>query len=519
MRYNKKIAAALASFLLISVPCSASSSSNEILSAALALMSAQKSGGTPSSKLQSLLNIAMMSNGGFEIGNGIKYSWMDSGDTKSFVQCSLSTTKPEIDKAVDAVCSIMLFDKKYSATPSPLQFSQTFSSPGKNSMTGAFYIYQTAKEMDDGQLVEINGQQAGTTFVTINIDNVRDSTTALGKENERKTVNPTDPISGEPIQGTQGVAPTIIPEVDNNQYYEGSIPYLKDDGTNTDPLPKPTDGGTKTPDGYGDDPDALNGGGLPTIDPLNNNSSIDDSPLNNSNNIADYLNRALDDSGAFDVGGDDWSNSGKGNDGEASLDDYFGGISAEDADAPGGLTDDLLGLGTSIYDDEPTETEQTIVAEGSDGEPQEVFVVAEESAKDEPQAQSEASEFENLANLYQQGLAGLDGPSRNNGDNSNSGLLGSMTAQDGSSLGRRLQRLAGGDASFSNNPSVTASDQELFELAKKELTGAGVSLEDIKKGLTYSPNSAWTDPVIAWDFNRITTLMKKRKISLQPNNR
>ncbi len=525
MRYNKKIAMALATLLLIATPCSAGGGSNDILSAALALMSAQKSGSSSSGKLQGLIKITMMSDGGVEISKGIKYSWIDSGDAKSYVYCSLSTTKPEINQNIDAVCSIMLFDKKYSATPSPLQFSQSFSSAGKNSMSGAFYIYQTAKENDDGQLVETSSKYNGTTFVTINFDNVYDATTAIGNSKTQKTVAPVDPSGGEQAQYSNGTAATMTDPIDNNKYYEGSIPTLKDDGSNTDPNPKPTnEGGEKKPDGYGEGPEPTgDGGGLPSVDGGSNGlNGVDDSPLNSdSNDIADYLNRALADSDAFDLGDADWSESNKGNDGESSLDDYFGGVSAEDADAPGGLTDDLLGLGTSVYDDEPEEGEQSAVAEGENTEGGEIFVVAEESApaQESNQNTTEGSNFESLASLYQQGLAGMDGTPSNNGDNSNNGLLGSMTARDGSSLGRRLQRLAGGDASFSNNPSVTASDQELFDLAKKELTGAGVSLEDIKKGMTYSPNSAWTDPVIAWDFNRITTLMKKRKISLQPNNR
>lgn len=60
----------------------------------------------------------------------------------------------------------------------------------------------------------------------------------------------------------------------------------------------------------------------------------------------------------------------------------------------------------------------------------------------------------------------------------------------------------------------TMTDQELFDLAKRLLSEAGFSLEDILKGKNYDSGSAYTDEKEAWDMNRITTLIKNKKIKL-----
>ena len=53
----------------------------------------------------------------------------------------------------------------------------------------------------------------------------------------------------------------------------------------------------------------------------------------------------------------------------------------------------------------------------------------------------------------------------------------------------------------------------MYAIAKQVLLNAGFDIDDIMNGRNYSEGSAYTDPSDAWDFNRITTLMKARKIT------
>ena len=104
----------------------------------------------------------------------------------------------------------------------------------------------------------------------------------------------------------------------------------------------------------------------------------------------------------------------------------------------------------------------------------------------------------------------MDGMSDADGDGSMNGL----NAND--SLASRIESLlrAQPTDTDSGNGDQTASDQYLFDLAKKLLMANGMSLDDIAKGRNYDPNSAYTEPMRAWDMNRITTLLRAKKISL-----
>ena len=42
-----------------------------------------------------------------------------------------------------------------------------------------------------------------------------------------------------------------------------------------------------------------------------------------------------------------------------------------------------------------------------------------------------------------------------------------------------------------------------------------MSLDDLRRGKNYDPNSAYTEPNAAWDMNRITTLLTNKKIKLE----
>lgn len=76
------------------------------------------------------------------------------------------------------------------------------------------------------------------------------------------------------------------------------------------------------------------------------------------------------------------------------------------------------------------------------------------------------------------------------------------------------------DSSFLDNFKApqTISDQEMFGFARKVLKELGYSLEDLMKNKTYDSGSAYTDPDKAWDMNRITTLLKGKKIKLSEDD-
>ena len=102
-----------------------------------------------------------------------------------------------------------------------------------------------------------------------------------------------------------------------------------------------------------------------------------------------------------------------------------------------------------------------------------------------------------------------------NGDNN--GLLGDIVGAD--KLGdKAMDSILGAGQLLTGAKRGTASDQELYEFARKWLLANGFTAADIANGKNYDPNSAYTEPTKAWDMNRITTLLKGRKITLTSPN-
>lgn len=75
-----------------------------------------------------------------------------------------------------------------------------------------------------------------------------------------------------------------------------------------------------------------------------------------------------------------------------------------------------------------------------------------------------------------------------------------------------LNSIFGEDNSLNKTVQGTLSTQDMYGIAKQILLNAGLDIDDIMNGRNYSKGSAYTEPEDAWDFNRITTLMKARKI-------
>ena len=121
--------------------------------------------------------------------------------------------------------------------------------------------------------------------------------------------------------------------------------------------------------------------------------------------------------------------------------------------------------------------------------------------------------FDSYPDAYQDALDNLDGGM--NGDNN--GLLGDIVGAD--KLGdKAMDSILGAGQLLTGAKRGTASDQELYEFARKWLLANGFTAADIANGKNYDPNSAYTEPTKAWDMNRITTLLKGRKITLTSPN-
>lgn len=90
-------------------------------------------------------------------------------------------------------------------------------------------------------------------------------------------------------------------------------------------------------------------------------------------------------------------------------------------------------------------------------------------------------------------------------------LLAKLSNKDG--LQSALDSIFGDDNSINKTTQGTLSIQDMYAIAKQILLNAGFDIDDIMNGRNYSKGSAYTDPSDAWDFNRITTLMKSRKIT------
>ena len=168
------------------------------------------------------------------------------------------------------------------------------------------------------------------------------------------------------------------------------------------------------------------------------------------------------------------------------------------------MTTDNTGVDSLVPSDFGTYEDDTYAPSGEYND-----VVLDYNGNDSSNDSSSYLPMEDLDSKFQQGLDSLSGLNGNN-----SGLLGAIDSEsvDGS-LGDKLKDLLGNN-SINNARKGTASDQELYDIAKKWLLANGFTMNDIRNGKNYDANSAYTEPTVAWDMNRITTLLKGRKISL-----
>ncbi|MGN8833316.1 hypothetical protein ACTNDZ_12330 [Selenomonas montiformis] len=127
---------------------------------------------------------------------------------------------------------------------------------------------------------------------------------------------------------------------------------------------------------------------------------------------------------------------------------------------------------------------------------------AAQEYKDYMDDQSTISKFlSNMQNLF----AGASGEQ---------GFLDSLTDRGGESMLDSLKSTFGLDDSSSVKKN-TMSPQDMYKVAANILKKFGYTDEDIAKGVNYDGNSAYSQPDVAWDLNRITTLQKSFKIDVK----
>ena len=242
----------------------------------------------------------------------------------------------------------------------------------------------------------------------------------------------------------------------------------------------------------------------PTLNPPSNNTD---------RKWGDLIGSLLNDkkSNPYSSGDNDWARSNNGT-GSPDLNNYFNTDNSTGDDiTPDGLSNDILGndnpdgpLTYSTGEDKPVENAgDYYINDGND------YYGNGGNGGNETNSDSSGLPMNDLEQMYKDGLAGLDTLG-----NDNSNLLGAITKDVvDSSLAQKLKELMG-DNSITNNKRGTATDQEMYDIAKKLLLAGGYSMDDLRNGRNYDANSAYTEPTTAWNLNRITTLLSGRRISL-----
>lgn len=259
-------------------------------------------------------------------------------------------------------------------------------------------------------------------------------------------------------------------------------------------------------------------------------------PQNNegsSSSRTDYsklLDDLLNDNG-YNSGNNSWANSGSGD--SDNIDDYFNGVADGNEDLPTNMTDDLLGVDDYLNGDDTDGVADDLIGDGGEdgdgedgvsddayGDDYGDYDGGDGSAYygDEDYDGGDENSYGALGDLYEDGLAGLDGTDTSaNGNGDLNSLLGTIDGKG--SLADKFKALMNGGTGDDGNGGSTATAQELYDIAKKMLMANGMSLQDILNGKNYDANSAYTEPAMAWDMNRITTLIKAKKINPTLNSK
>ena len=114
-----------------------------------------------------------------------------------------------------------------------------------------------------------------------------------------------------------------------------------------------------------------------------------------------------------------------------------------------------------------------------------------------------------LLGALQSAMGGVFG----NSDSSNAGFGGLFG--NNSTLSSIFNDMLGGIENSFLGKVPTLTNQQLFDNVKDILKKLGYDANALKKGTNYDPNSAYTQPNKAWDFNRITKLLKDGSVKIE----
>lgn len=502
------------------------------------------------SNLTSLIGIAGL---GMKINSYTRYNYVLPKDLSAGILCvatNADAQNPTSGGVGTYSCHIMKVgrDSKYMFPAGYTTAKISFSGNAGASQTASVALaYNKVTGYADGKPTT----ERGTIPITIRVELSGGANTMIGsggdgtfdkfKKDADNVFSTNDPTTGDPSSQTYQADPLDGISSDSPIPQEG---YNDGDGPCTDGsyfCPEESKSNTNDPSWWGKGDGGSSGGGgsggsepgsgvpsggdVPNVDNPSGGTVVPGGqttqPTTDTPNYGDVINDMLGDKdgNSYNSPNDDWSSSngngssGSGDNGIGDLDDYFNGV-GDGSSNPNGLTTDDLPLdsaegnnGEEVTGDGQENSNGAVGNEGSGDS----YSDGTSGSGGEAQPEKEhLGNFDGIPGAYQEALNNLDG--LNNGGN---GLLGDMDGSSADSLKDKLKDLLSNkDNSLSNGSKRTASDQELCDIAKKVLLANGYTAADIAAGKNYDSGSAYTEPLAAWDMNRITTLLRGRKISL-----
>lgn len=484
--------------------------------------------------------LAMMLEGGgyttgimtMKISKYVSYSYISPDNAKVFIMCKAGNKASRIPVEGDEgtyICIAQAMSSNIIIPTNPQTRNVTFKEAGKSQTVTMSFPYQTATVNKKNERIEQNASNDGSATQAIDV-NIRikvpqNKTTQI-------TSGDSDAVAGDAVQISQNTGTDLISDTGNNSKTkynadgsvsittcsDGSLFCPEDQNNINDPRGTNSGGDNQGGDNPGED----NPGGTnetPNGDDLKKDPDKQQSVLNtnpfgtNTTSSNDNYKNLLDDlldynknnTDPYNSSDADWANSGAGTDGEGNLDDWFGGVD-DGNNLPTNMTTDDTGVDDVIANNMENPNGGDTYTPNSEYNDVVLDYNGDNSSDDN---NSSYLPMEDLDEKFQEGLDTLSGLNGNN-----SGLLGAIDSESvEGSLGDKLKDLLGNN-SINNARKGTASDQELYDIAKKWLLANGFTMNDIRNGKNYDANSAYTEPTVAWDMNRITTLLKGRKISL-----
>lgn len=469
---------------------------------------------------------------GIPLSGSVKYNYITNDPRGNFavVPVCMGTTSPTVDETASYRC-IISDGKNYGIAQGSAKVTggfQTITAPGAYK-----YSYMQGNKKIEGTAniivsFMINGYEGKTT--------VGDSSAPYG------TFDTTE-YNDEPAF-TSGDSDTDLSDVngggslcpDGTYYCSSDItPTLTNDSNKLDHNDFSNSNSSGTPDDSGFSSGSSGSSGSEGTTDSNNsddstasyNSTDSSGSTNSSGGSTDYgdlIDDLLNDNNSYNSGNNDWASSNGDTDGTSNLDDYFNGMSGEPSESlPEYLTDDILGVDADLLGMEAVDTDGDGVADSvqlENGEivsPDEYMAIKADGVDGDSYSGYDKSGATSDDDLYNGGLSLQD--FLNSVDSLNSNETGDdrlNDLSDNNSLADRIKNLINEKTDTSSgNGAQGMTEQQLFDMAKKLLIANGMSMEDIAKGKNYDKDSAYTEPANAWDMNRITTLLKAKKIKLE----